>query len=112
MEGLRFVALASEGFAGGSAGDLALVEPDRLRLAVLLRDLGDHAVGSFLARGVVHHDGRPSAARPFAMAAPIPFDAPVTMATLPLSFFISALPFGCGCRFDSSITIEVKDEIR
>jgi hypothetical protein len=45
----------------------------------------------------------PSAASLFAIAAPIPFDAPVTTATLPFSFILPP-------RFDNSITIEVMSE--
>ena len=46
--------------------------------------MGRHnTVCAFFAGGVVHHDGGPAAANPFAIPAPIPFEAPVTSATLP-----------------------------
>jgi len=37
---------------------------------------------------IIHDDRSASAASDLAMAAPMPFDAPVTTATLPLSLFI------------------------
>jgi hypothetical protein len=38
----------------------------------------------------------PAAASDFAMAAPMPFDAPVTTATLPVALLMCYRSFGCG----------------
>src|SRR6266478_255877 len=40
-------------------------------------------VCALFAGGIVHHDGGACCANPFAIPAPMPFEAPVTSATLP-----------------------------
>ena len=75
----------------GGLGDVA-VHGDGL--AAGRRDGGDDRVRAGLAGGVVDDDRRPSAASALAMAAPMPLDAPVTTATLPVSLLIVFIPLG------------------
>lgn len=51
---------------------------------------------SLFAGGLIDHDAASSAARPFAIPAPIPLDAPVATATLLLSLLIVPLPSSFG----------------
>ena len=70
---------------------LSHITVDRDRLAALAGDLRDNALSSLLAGGVFTTTAAPAAAKPFAIPAPIPFDAPVTTATLPVSSLICLL---------------------
>src|SRR6266478_7773867 len=84
----------SKDFDGGVDDALRALGPgdvagDGHGLASRGLDGGDHFVGAGLAGGVVDTTDAPSAASDLAMPAPMPFDAPVTTATLPAS-----LPMG------------------
>jgi hypothetical protein len=55
---------------------------DRDSLGAILPDLGDNPLGRLLAGGMIDDEEAPSESSRLATAAPIPFDAPVTIATL------------------------------
>jgi hypothetical protein len=74
----------------GGLGDIAL---DGDGFATGFVNGGDDGFRAFLAGGVVDDDG-PSAARALAMPAPMPLDAPVTTATLPVSLLIISFDGG------------------
>src|SRR5262249_51215507 len=76
------VGLRKEPFDIGGLRDVAS-NGDRSASTAL--DLGDHPIGTFLARRVVHNHGGAGLCQMLGDDAPIPFDAPVTMATSPSS---------------------------
>jgi hypothetical protein len=86
----------AEGFFGfvkqplhvGGLGDVAL---DGNGLTAVRFDVGDNTVRALLAGGIFTTTAAPAALKPLAMAAPIPFDAPVTTATLPFKSLMELL---------------------